>query len=223
MLLAGTPGTLKSTIAYNMACRNVKNDGARILYLILDRSKETFLEQVSWLGLGDAGANLMIYDLAAVRTNLSQFKGGNWWEPLKNYLIDYKYNFDFNMLVLDSLQVLELVVKMPDARTEMYNIFEWLRYKLKVTGILISEIPSDSRKYSRYDEEILADGIIHLSMQENESDVERKIRCVKMAGVGHNTNHLRLSIRNNELYAEKATGKRIGSVASLVSTDSFSF
>jgi circadian clock protein KaiC len=225
VLLAGIPGTLKSTIAYNMAYRNAKNDGAKVLYIVLDRNKDKFNAQVSKLGMDNAGGNIMLYDLGTIKTNLSHFKGLNWWEPFMVHVRELKSSFDFNILVLDSLQMLETIVRFTDAKSETHNIFKWLENDLRVTGILISEMSLDSGRYSRYDEEILVDGIIHLSTHETESGVERRIRCVKMSGVAHNNNYFRLVLRGSDLFTEKASGRHVPGlpVAPSPSSDSYSF
>ena len=223
IILAGPPGSLKSTVAYNMAFRNAKEIGTKTLYITLDKNKEKFMNLLLKLGMDNAEGKVLVYDLNAIRSNLSHYKGVNWWEPFKSHVKELKYSFDFNILILDSLQLLELVVKIADIRTETNNIFKWLEDELKVTGILISEMSYDSQKFSRYDEELLADGIIHLSMQDTEFGIERRIRCVKLSGVAHSTNYFHLILRNNEIYAEKITGKQTGVSPPVTSSDSFSF
>jgi KaiC/GvpD/RAD55 family RecA-like ATPase len=91
---------------------------------------------------------------------------------------------------------------MDDKRTQFFHFFEWLR-DLKLTSFIITEI-SDDPTILR-DEEFLADGVIYLSMKQvGDIDIHRRIRCVKMRGMDHNTSQFTLEFKGNEFRVTQA-------------------
>ena len=80
---------------------------------------------------------------------------------------------------------MEVIAEMKKPRSELFRFFENLRV-LNVTSFLITEMSQDSNAYGRYDEDFLADGIIHLKMEAiGDIKVQRRIRCVKMRSSKH--------------------------------------
>ena len=86
----------------------------------------------------------------------------------------------YDLLALDSLDALYSLVGLENPRRELFHLFGTLK-DLGLTSFLISEIPFGSRKITQFGEDFLADGIVHLRHVEvNESDVQLRLRCVKM-------------------------------------------
>src|SRR3989475_5390316 len=81
-----------------------------------------------------------------------------------------------DLLVIDSLEALEVLAKFEDRRTELFRFFEWLR-DLGGTTLVLTEASSDTPflglepPQPRRDETFLADGILELKMHPI-SDVE---------------------------------------------------
>lgn len=188
VLIAGTPGTMKSSVAYYILYHNAKETKTPGVYITLEQGKKNFDYHMKRLGMDeDFGTTLGVLDLTTVRRNLTQFKGKSWMELFKMYVSNLKNNLEYKVLVIDSLQVLELLSKMQNPREELFHFFEWLK-DLGVTTFVISEMSADSNAYTKQDEDFLADGIIHVKLEKvSEIDVQRRIRCVKMRGVNHNT------------------------------------
>ncbi|UCD92346.1 MAG: hypothetical protein JSV43_09065 [Methanobacteriota archaeon] len=77
----------------------------------------------------------------------------------------------------------------------MFHLFSWLK-TLGVTAFVISEVSPDTNIV--YDEDYLADGILYLTMDRvGDTDVYRRIRCVKMRGVDHGTGYFTLEYKDN--------------------------
>src|SRR3989304_3062466 len=55
VLLAGKPGTMKSSISFNMLYGNAKNDGRGAVYVTLEQSRESLLANMAGLGMEAAG------------------------------------------------------------------------------------------------------------------------------------------------------------------------
>ncbi|UCF08364.1 MAG: circadian clock protein KaiC [Thermoplasmata archaeon] len=203
ILVSGTPGTMKSSVAYNILYHNIKHENSVGIYVSLEQSRENLLFQLESLGQHDIeDLNLTILDMGKIRKEVSMAQEKPWLEVLEKHLNYLKETLDFDLLVIDSLPVLEMISKVEDERTYLFYFFEWLR-DLKVTSFIISEISTDPSIV--YPEEFLADGIILLTMERvNEVDVHRRIRCVKMRGVNHNTGYFTLEFKDDAFQASQA-------------------
>lgn len=203
ILVSGTPGTMKSSVAYNILYNNIKHEGSVGIYVSLEQSRENLLFQIESLGQHDIeDLKLTILDMAKIRKEVDMTKERPWLDVLKKHLIYLKDSLNFDMLVIDSLPVVEMISKIEDERAYLFYFFEWLR-DLKVTTFIIAEISPDPTMV--YPEEFLADGIILLTMERvNEVDVSRRIRCVKMRGVNHNTGYFTLEFKDAEFQAGQA-------------------
>ncbi len=203
ILVSGTPGTMKSSVAYNILYNNIKHEGSVGVYVSLEQSRENLLFQIESLGLRDIEElKLTILDMSKIRKEVDMTKEKPWLDVLKKHLNYLKETLNFDLLVIDSLPVLEMISNAEDERAYLFYFFEWLR-DLKVTSFLISEISMDPTMV--YPEEFLADGIILLTMERvNEVDVHRRIRCVKMRGVNHNTGYFTLEFKENKFQASQA-------------------
>jgi KaiC/GvpD/RAD55 family RecA-like ATPase len=203
ILVSGTPGTMKSSVAYNIVFNNIKHNESVGVYVSLEQSRENLLYQIQSLGLHDIDElPLTILDMAKIRKEVDMTKEKPWLDVLKKHLHYLKDNMSFDLLVIDSLPVLEMISKAEDERAYLFYFFEWLR-DLNVTSFIISEISTDPSTV--YPEEFLADGIILLTMERvNEVDVHRRIRCVKMRGVNHNTGYFTLEFKDEAFQASQA-------------------
>jgi KaiC/GvpD/RAD55 family RecA-like ATPase len=203
ILVSGTPGTMKSSMAYNILYNNIKHEKSQGVYVSLEQSRENLLFQIKSLGLDDVkDLKLTILDMAKIRKEVDMTKDKPWLDVMKKHLSYLKETLDFDLLVIDSLPVVEMISKIEDERAYLFYFFEWLR-DLKVTSFIISEISTDPKMV--HPEEFLADGIILLTLERvNEVDVSRRIRCVKMRGMNHNTGYFTLEFKDNEFQAGQA-------------------
>ena len=107
------------------------------------------------------------------------------------YLKNLKKNMNINLVVIDSLPILEVMAKFQSPREELFHLFEWLR-DMQVTAFLITEMDQDSEKFCKNSEDFLADGIIHLDLRRDETDVKLWLSIVKMRQTNHKRNYLPL-------------------------------
>jgi KaiC/GvpD/RAD55 family RecA-like ATPase len=203
ILVSGTPGTMKSSVAFNILYNNIKDEDSIGVYVSLEQSRENLLFQLKSLGLSDLeDLNITILDMAKIRKEVDMTKEKPWLDVMKKHLDYLKENLKFDLLVIDSLPVVEMISKVEEERAYLFYFFEWLR-DLNVTTFIISEISTDPSMV--YPEEFLADGIILLTMERvNEVDVHRRIRCVKMRGVNHNTGYFTLEFKDGVFQASQA-------------------
>src|SRR2546428_2379931 len=166
-LISGAPGTMKSSFCFSILYQNALQEGRKSAYFTLEQSKDFLLEHMSELGFTDEKAfkHIMILDMGTVRKNLNFLQArGTWIELFKMYASNFMKAEKIDLLVLDSLDVMETMAKFQDRRTELYYLFEWIR-DLGTTSLLISENPVETPQADRYPEETyLADGIIQLGL-----------------------------------------------------------
>lgn len=203
VLIAGTPGTMKSSLSYYFLYHNVKNTDFKGLYLSFEQSKKSFNFQIKRMNMNnDLGGKLQVIDLSKIRTTAGDFKSKNWLNIIKKHLQLLHNKNKFNLLVIDSLPVLEILSLIHEKRTKLFQFFEWLR-KLHLTTLIINEVSPDPNLLR--DEDFLADGIIHLTMERvGDIDIFRRIRCVKMRGMDHNTSIFTLEYKNSQFKITQA-------------------
>jgi len=209
VLVSGTPGTMKSTVAWNLLWHNAKERGQKGLYLSLEQNERSLLDQMVKFGLGRQGLEegLSVIDLGTIRAEMARAEiesdKENWANVVKGLVGDAKEQKGLDIMVLDSLEAYELLFERPITRNEMFQFFEWLR-RLGITVLIIAEMSPDSQKYSKYDEGFLADGILHLKLAEvSDVDVQRRIRCVKMRGTRHSPGFFNLLVDGQSLAITK--------------------
>jgi KaiC/GvpD/RAD55 family RecA-like ATPase len=209
VLLVGPPGTMKSSIAYNFLYQHARA-GLRGVYLTLEQSRDSLDFQMRRMGLPRdvVGDLLRMEDLARIRLDVlreeaARAKGEQpWLDVLQRHLESLLNGDPLDLLVIDSLPVLEVIGRIRDDRVRLFQFFGWLR-ELDVTALVISEASHDVRLVR--DEEFLADGVITLDLEKvGELDVYRRIRCVKMRGIAHETNVYTLEFADGTFRATQA-------------------
>jgi circadian clock protein KaiC len=209
VLVAGTAGTMKSSLTFNILYHNARVKGLKGLYVSLEQNRTSLVRHMKNLGLDIAKVEdkVNIWDLGMIRSGL--IAGETWLNIFRKDLQEYKEKVGLDMLVIDSLPVLDLITNWKDPRTELFHLFEWLR-ELGVTVFLISEIPEGEKKYGPHDEDFLSDGIIHLRMVEtDQNNVTRMMRCVKMRNTGHSMNYFTLLFENKRFQVTKVIGQDV--------------
>jgi len=201
VLLAGEPGTMKSTIAFNVLYQNALREDRHGTYISLEQGRENLARHLASMSLNprDVDDKVSLVDLGMIRRNLDGMADKTWLEIFKMYASNLKRTLAYDILVVDSLPVLEVMAKFENPREELFQLFEWLR-DLKATTILISELKPGSDDFGKNGEEFLCDGIIHTKMERvDDANIQRRIRCVKMRATGHSPNYYTLIFQNGVL------------------------
>ena len=193
VLLAGAPGTMKTSLAYSVLAANARK-GAKGLYVSLEQGRASLVDHVVSMGFDPKATKdtLSILDLATLRKRMGE--GGSWMEVFRMYTQSIRAGFPYQLLVLDSLDALELLAKFRNYRQDVYEVFKWLR-GLGCTSIVLGELPTTAAReppeaFGRHREDYLADGIVHLRLEKRgDFEVKRVIRVVKMRGANHDTGY----------------------------------
>ena len=205
VLLTGTPGTMKSSLAYSILYQNALENRVPSVYMTLEQSRENLLQQMAAMGMDDERAKEYVHvlDLGLIRKSLTQLSAkGTWLQVFKMYADSLRHSLGYKILVVDSLDVLEMAAQMNEnRRSELFYLFEWLR-NLGVTSLLVSENQPDRMFEQTYDEGYLADGVISLKLQEiGETDIQRRIRAVKLRSTNHKTGYFSLLFNDGKFSA----------------------
>lgn len=210
VLILGEPGTMKSSIAFYILYRNALENNMKGAYITLEQSRENFLDHVESMGLDfdKVKEHITVVDLSLIRKNLDKLGQQTWTQIFKMYAQNLKKNMNYELLVLDTLPVLELLANFTDPRNDLFHLFEWFR-ELGSTTILISEMSQSAKDFGKYGEDFLADGIIHLKMENVDGvTIQRRIRCVKMRGTNHSPDYYTLLFGDGEFQVTRVISDR---------------
>ncbi len=196
VLLCGPPGSMKTTLAYNLLFNGAKHEGLNGTYFTFEQGRDSLAKQMASLGMDpdELDGKISIVDFGLIRRNLETMESKSWLDIFKMYAENMKKNTGYDILVLDSLPVLEILSRFENPREELFYFFEWLR-ELEVTCIIITEMSSLNDNYGEHGEDYISDGIIHTKMERmNDENIQRRIRCVKMRGAEHCTDYFTLIV-----------------------------
>jgi KaiC/GvpD/RAD55 family RecA-like ATPase len=205
VLLVGEPGTMKSTIAYNTLYQNALREGTAGCYISLEQGRDNLTRHLVSMSMSpsDVEDKVSLVDLGMIRRNLDGMENRTWLEIFKMYASNLKRSLNYDLLVVDSLPVLEVMARFENPREELFHLLEWLR-ELKATTFLISELKPGSEEFGRHGEEFLCDAIIHTKMERvDDANIQRRIRCVKMRSTAHSPNFYTLLFQNGILQAAR--------------------
>jgi KaiC/GvpD/RAD55 family RecA-like ATPase/Tfp pilus assembly protein PilF len=210
VLIEGAPGTMKSSLGFSILVQNAVRTGLHSLYLSLEERASSLFKQMGALGLPlklPEGA-LVVLDPRTAK-NLFADKT-DWLASLQEAIRSIKEERGLDLIVIDSLEALEVLAKFTDRRREMYRLFEWLR-DLGVTSFLITERPDwfvgGHVLQGRWDEDFLADGVVHLRMHfVTDLTAQRRLRVVKMRGTKHETGYLVMDLEEGRFRVTRAMG-----------------
>jgi KaiC/GvpD/RAD55 family RecA-like ATPase len=195
VLLSGLPGTMKSTLSYAILYNNARERQAKVLYVTLEQTRKSLEDQMSSMGfdLESVRGDVHLVDVGAIQKELGRSATRPWMEFLQRTLHTKKEIDGVDLVVIDSLEALEVLARFQDRRQELFRFFEMLR-DLGATTIVLAEAASEAAFLGleapppRKDEGFLADGIIELKMHQiSDADVQRRLRVVKMRGSNHRT------------------------------------
>ncbi|MFQ5837934.1 MAG: RAD55 family ATPase [Thermoplasmata archaeon] len=205
VLLCGSPGTMKTSLAFHILYHNSRN-GRKGLYITLEESGEDLKAAMAQMGMGDfRESELYLLDMGKIRLELSEGEvDRDWLAIFKGIVEEAVRASSYSLMVLDSLDVLYTLETALNPRRQLFHLFGFLK-ELDVTAFLVSEIPFGSQRLTDHGVDFMADGIILLKQFEvGESDVQLRLRCVKMRKAKHERGYFTLDFENGRLMATKA-------------------
>lgn len=203
MLICGEPGTMKTSLAFSILYNNAKASGMKGLYISLEEGYENLRGAMEDLGMKDIDdLDVYLVDVGKIRMEHKDDEfGKNWLEILSKYIEQRVKNNGFDIVVIDSLAALYALASLKHPRVELFHFMRFLK-EMKTNIFLISEVPHGSDALVYHDEDYLADGIFHLKLHEvGETDVQLRLRCLKMRRTRHNHGWQRLIYREGKFVA----------------------
>lgn len=192
VLLTGMPGSMKSSIAYNILHQNAKINKAKSVYISLEQGRESLLEQMERLGMSHQEVEdlLTVVDIGYLRLQTESMDyGDSWLSVFRMYAENMHNSTNYEILVVDSLAAIEVLADIKNKRGELFHLFGWLR-ELGVTTFIISEATTDTHIVR--DEDFLADGVIHLDLRRDDNVVNLYLGVAKMRKTNHSRGYLPL-------------------------------
>lgn len=203
VLISGAPGTMKSSLALNILYYNSVRDGKNGLYISLEQSRSSLIEQALGLGmdLDKVEEKIRIIDIGYLRKSMKETESVSWMSVFKMYAENLKSALDYDIMVADSLTVFDLFLGGENRRMELFELFEWMR-DMKCTTFVIAESTPDA---PMKEEDYLADGVIRLSKERVGSrDMQRLIYIDKMREVNHATSIFTLLFEEGKFQVSRA-------------------
>ena len=198
VLLVGQPGTMKSSVAYNILFNNAKIKKKRGIYVTLEQTRVSLLEHMIKLGmdtqtLADSGSGIVVIDMTRLRkeTKAKTVREDiNWVDSIIQTVDSYRTKYSCDILVLDSLAALYSLATFSNPRSDIFFFFERLR-ELDMSVIIISEmLDPDKELFGMFGvEDFLADGIIHLDLEKSGRRVNLFLSVFKMRKTNHDRSY----------------------------------
>jgi KaiC/GvpD/RAD55 family RecA-like ATPase len=199
VLVTGAEGTLKSRIVFKLVSSALTSSGEHGLYITLDQSKESHLENMKSLGL-ERSKSLHVFDYHDVRREWKDRELDMVRTTVE--IIDFykeKYN-NLTFFALDCLESLYSLSEKANIRKSMYQFFSKLRDD-GLTSFLIMEAPrSEVLVNRRRPEHFLADGVIELGIIEGKGGIKRYIQIPKMRATKHALDKHQLMVDKDGLH-----------------------
>ena len=207
VLISGMPGTMKSSVAYNILFNNALEENRKGVYISLEQGRDSLIEHMTGLGMDHSKVESLvnIVDMGYLRLHMEEqaSEQQSWMDIFRMYAENLKANSDYALLVIDSLPVLELLAGMKDHRGDLFHFFGWLR-ELGVTTFIVVEASADPSLVQ--DEDFLSDGIIRLKKERQGYDITRQIVIDKMRGTKHSTGYFTLMHDGKEFQLTRVIG-----------------
>jgi KaiC/GvpD/RAD55 family RecA-like ATPase len=195
VLLTGMPGSMKSSVGFNILYQNAKQKNIKGVYFTLEQGRDSLLEQMERLHMPvkEMESMISVVDIGYLRQNTESMEYGDSWNSVfRMYAENMKDSQGFDIMVIDSLAAVEVLADVKNKRAELFHMFGWLRgigckpgenESPKVTTFIISEAAVDQGIMR--DEDFLADGVIHLDLRREGASVNLYLGVAKMRKTNH--------------------------------------
>ena len=210
ILVAGTPGTMKTSLILWTMHENARRNGTRSLYVSLEQGADSLRAGAHRMGMAQLDdAHVYLLDLGQLRRGMERSEASKDWMTILLEIIKEAVNSShYEALALDSLEALYALTEMKNPRREMFHFLTGLK-ELDLTTFVITETPFGEQRLAQWGEDFLADGILQLRMVEvGETDVQLRLRCVKMRWMDHDHNALALNHDGEKFFVTHVLSKK---------------
>src|SRR5438093_4223663 len=129
VLVSGLPGTMKSTLTYAILHANARQRDAKGVYVSLEQTRPSLEAQMAAMGFDVEAvrSDVHILDVGTIQKEVGKSASKPWLDFLRRTMTTKKDIDGVDLVVIDSLEALEVLAKFEDRRTELFRLFEWLR------------------------------------------------------------------------------------------------
>jgi len=162
------------------------------------------------MGMGNLHeSSVYILDMGQLRRGLHRSEGTKDWFTIIIEIVKEAVNSSgYQVLAIDSLEALYALSDLKTHRREMFHFLGSLK-ELGLTTFLIAETPFGSTRLAQWGEDFLADGILNLRQVEvGETEVQLRLRCVKMRWMNHDHNALALHHDGEKFFVSHVISKK---------------
>src|SRR3989475_5828384 len=193
VLVAGTPGTMKTSLILWMMHENARLNGVKSLYVSLEQDMDSLKAGAARMGMKNLHeSSVYILDMGQLRRGLARSESSkDWFTILYEIIKEAVSASGYGVLALDSLEALYALSEIKTPRRGMFHFLSSIK-DLRLTTFLVAEQPFGSTRLAQWGEDFLADGILNLRQG-----------CVRRSGVppaargrkarGGKPNHQRLA------------------------------
>lgn len=200
VLVAGSPGTLKTSLVLWTMRENARRHGTKGLYLTLEQDARSLRTQAARMGGDLPESQVYIVDLPHLRRGRPETESSKDWIRILRMLAEEGVSSSgYQVFAIDSLEALYSLAGMKAPRREMFHFLSALK-ELGATTFLISETPFGSTRLAQWGEDFLADGIFYLRHVDGDTQIQLRLQCVKMRWMNHKHNALALNFDGERLF-----------------------
>ncbi|MEK6851819.1 MAG: ATPase domain-containing protein, partial [Candidatus Thermoplasmatota archaeon] len=116
VLFSGLPGTMKSSLAFSILHRNAAGRTPTGLYVTLEQTKASLERQMAGMGFEDPASRVGIVDGATLRKEFGRDAPKVWRDFLRRMLDRRRNVQQVDLLVIDSLEALEVLARFENPR-----------------------------------------------------------------------------------------------------------
>lgn len=210
VLVAGTPGTMKTSLILWVMNENAKRHGTKGLYVSLEQDAESLRTGAARMGMTDLQeSRVYILDMGQLRRGLFRAESSKDWVTILLEIIkEAVTSSGYGMLALDSLEALYALAELKTPRREMFHLLGSLK-ELGLTTFLIAETPFGASRLTQWGEDFLCDGILHLRMVDvGETEAQLRLRCVKMRFMNHDRSALALNHDGEKFFVSHVISRK---------------
>src|SRR3989454_1412931 len=190
VLVAGTPGTMKTSLILWMMHENARLNGVKSLYVSLEQDMDSLKAGAARMGMKNLHeSSVYILDMGQLRRGLQRSESSkDWFTILFEIIKEAVSSSGYGVLGLDSLEALYALSEIKTPRRGMFHFLSSIQ-ELGPPTFLITEQPFGPTRLPQMGEDFLADRVPNLRQVEvGETDVQLRLRCIKKRWVEPNPN-----------------------------------
>ncbi len=210
VLIAGTPGTMKTSLILWMMHENARQHGTKGLYISLEQDAESLRRGAARMGMEELHeSNIYLLDMGQLRKGLHRSEGSkDWVHILLEIVKEAVEATGYGVLCLDSLEALYALGEMKAPRREMFHFLGALK-ELGLTTFIIAETPFGASRLTQWGEDFLCDGILHLRQVEvGDTEVQLRVRTIKMRWMDHDHSAFALNHDGSKFFVSHVISRK---------------